>query len=80
MLVSTKHRGGKRGIKETDHEKGQRNPAYEVGNGIKRSAGRLVSANLRIAHSTVGDYVRYAEQVGLDWAQVQEFGEPELKS
>jgi len=41
---------------------------------------RQVSASLRIAHSTVGDYVKRAEQAGLDWAQVEKLGESELKS
>ena len=41
---------------------------------------RQVSASLRIAHSTVGDYVKRAEQAGLDWAQVEKLGESELKA
>jgi len=41
---------------------------------------RQVAASLRISHSTVGDYVRRAEQTGLDWAQVEKLGETELKS
>ncbi len=41
---------------------------------------RQVAASLRIAHSTVGDYVKRAEQAGLDWAQVEKLGESELKS
>ncbi len=41
---------------------------------------RQVAASLRIAHSTVAAYVRRAEHAGLDWAQVEEMGETELKS
>ncbi len=41
---------------------------------------RQVAASLRIAHSTVGDYIKRAEQAGLDWAQVEKLGEVELKS
>jgi len=41
---------------------------------------RQVAASLRIAHSTVGDYVKRAEKAGLDWAQVEKLGEIELKN
>jgi len=41
---------------------------------------RQVAASLRISHSTVGDYVRRAEQAGLDWAQVEKLGDTELKN
>ena len=41
---------------------------------------RQVAASLRISHSTVGDYVKRAEQADLDWAQVEKMGETELKS
>ncbi len=40
---------------------------------------RQVAASLRIAHSTVAAYVRRAERAGLDWVQVEEMGETELK-
>lgn len=46
ILVSTKHRGGIDGTKETDHEKVQRNPAREVEDGILRPAGGCQFANL----------------------------------
>lgn len=35
---------------------------------------RQVATSLRIFHSTVGDYVKRAEQTGLDWAQVEKLG------
>jgi transposase len=40
---------------------------------------RQVAASLRISHSTVGDYIKRAEQAGLDWAQIEKLGETELK-
>ena len=30
-------------------------------------SARQVGASLRIAHSTVGEYIQRAEQAGLDW-------------
>lgn len=41
---------------------------------------RQVAASLNIAHSTVGEYLKRAEQAGLDWEQAQELGEAELKA
>lgn len=40
---------------------------------------RQVAASLTIAHSTVGEYLKRAEQAGLDWEQARELGERELK-
>jgi DNA-binding transcriptional regulator LsrR (DeoR family) len=34
-------------------------------------SARQVGASLRISHSTVGEYLKRAEQAGLDWAQVE---------
>ena len=41
---------------------------------------RQVAASLKIAHSTVGEYLKRAEQAGLDWKQAQELEEAELKA
>ena len=41
---------------------------------------RQVSASLSIAHSTVGEYLKRAEQAGLDWEQAQGLGEADLKA
>lgn len=41
-------------------------------------SARQVSASLKIAHSTVGEYLRRAEQAGLDWTQAEELSESEL--
>lgn len=41
---------------------------------------RQVAASLKIAHSTVGEYVKRAEQAGLEWEQVRELEEAELKA
>lgn len=41
---------------------------------------RQVSASLNIAHSTVGEYLKRAEQAGLDWEQAQGLGEVDLKA
>jgi transposase len=41
---------------------------------------RQVAASLRIAHSTVGEYLKRAEQAGLDWEQAQMQEEAELKA
>jgi transposase len=41
---------------------------------------RQVAASLKIAHSTVGEYLKRAEQAGLDWEQAQELEEAELKA
>lgn len=48
---------------------------------LKWSVGlsdRQVGASLRIAHSTVGEYLKRAEQAGLDWTQAERMSEPEL--
>jgi transposase len=39
-----------------------------------------VAASLKIAHSTVGEYLKRAEQAGLDWEQAQKLEETELKT
>lgn len=36
-------------------------------------------ASLKIAHSTVGEYVKRAERAGLDWSQAENMTETELK-
>ncbi len=41
---------------------------------------RQVAASLKIAHSTVGEYLKRAEQAGLNWEQAQGLGEAELKA
>jgi transposase len=41
---------------------------------------RQVAASLKIAHSTVGGYLKRAERAGLDWEQAQELEEAELKA
>lgn len=41
---------------------------------------RQVAASLKIAHSTVGEYLKRAAQAGLDWKQAQELEEAELKA
>jgi len=41
---------------------------------------RQVAASLKIAHSTVGEYLKRAERAGLDWEQVQALEETELKT
>ena len=41
---------------------------------------RQVAASLRIAHSTVGEYLKRAEQAGLDWEQARGLEEAELKA
>ena len=41
---------------------------------------RQVSASMNIAHSTVGEYLKRAEQAGLDWEQAQGLEEAELKA
>ncbi|MEW6405333.1 MAG: IS21 family transposase [Chloroflexota bacterium] len=41
---------------------------------------RQVSASLKIAHSTVGEYLKRAEQAGLDWEQAQGLEEADLKA
>jgi transposase len=38
-------------------------------------SARQVAASLRISHSTVGEYLKRAEQAGLDWAQVESMSE-----
>ena len=40
---------------------------------------RQTSASLKIAHSTVGEYVKRAERAGLDWSQAETMLEAELK-
>lgn len=47
---------------------------------VLRLSDRQVSASLNIAHSTVGEYLKRAEQAGLDWEQAQGLGEAELKA
>lgn len=42
-------------------------------------SARQVGASLRIAHSTVGEYIQRAEQAGLDWDQVQTMDEADLQ-
>lgn len=42
-------------------------------------SARQVGASLRIAHSTVGEYIKRAEQAGLDWDQIQAMDEADLK-
>jgi hypothetical protein len=41
-------------------------------------SARQVGASLRISHSTVGEYLKRAEQAGLDWAQVEGMSETAL--
>jgi len=41
---------------------------------------RQTGASLKIAHSTVGEYVKRAERAGLDWAQAESMQEAELKN
>jgi transposase len=41
---------------------------------------RQVAASLNIAHSTVGEYLKRAEQAGLDWEQARGLEEAELKA
>ena len=41
---------------------------------------RMIGASLKIAHSTVGEYLKRAERAGLDWAQVENMAESELKA
>lgn len=41
-------------------------------------SARQVSASLKIAHSTVGEYLKRAEQAGLDWPQAEKLSEAEL--
>jgi transposase len=41
-------------------------------------SARQVGASLRISHSTVGEYLKRAEQAGLDWAQVEGMTEAEI--
>jgi len=38
-------------------------------------SARQVAASLRISHSTVGEYIKRAEQAGMDWAQVESMSE-----
>jgi transposase len=38
-------------------------------------SSRQVAASLRISHSTVGEYIKRAEQAGMDWAQVESIPE-----
>ena len=40
---------------------------------------RQTGASLKIAHSTVGEYVKRAQRAGLDWTQVENMTEAELK-
>ena len=40
---------------------------------------RQTGASLKVAHSTVGEYVKRAQRAGLDWAQVEGMTEAELK-
>ena len=40
---------------------------------------RQTGASLKIAHSTVGEYVKRAERAGLDWSQAENMTETELK-
>ena len=40
---------------------------------------RKVGASLKIAHSTVGEYVKRAERAGLDWPQAEKMTEMELR-
>ena len=40
---------------------------------------RQTGASLKIAHSTVGEYVKRAQRAGLDWAQAENLTEAELK-
>ncbi len=40
---------------------------------------RQTGASLKIAHSTVGEYVKRAERAGLDWSQAETMLEAELK-
>ena len=41
-------------------------------------SARQVAASLRISHSTVGEYLKRAEQAGLDWAQVESMSEASI--
>jgi hypothetical protein len=40
---------------------------------------RQAGASLKVAHSTVGEYVKRAQRAGLNWAQVENMTEAELK-
>ena len=41
---------------------------------------RQVGASLKVAHSTVGEYIKRAQRAGLDWDQVENMAEAELKA
>jgi transposase len=41
---------------------------------------RMVGASLKVAHSTVGEYIKRAQRAGLDWTQVENMTEAELKA
>jgi transposase len=41
---------------------------------------RQVGASLKVAHSTVGEYVKRSQRAGLDWAQVASMAEAELEA
>ena len=40
---------------------------------------RQTSVSLKVAHSTVGEYVKRAERAGLDWSQAENMPEAALK-
>ena len=40
---------------------------------------RQVGVSLKVAHSTVGEYVKRAERAGLDWPQAEKLKETELR-
>lgn len=42
-------------------------------------SNRQVGASLKIAHSTVGEYIKRAERAGLDWEQAETMDEANLK-
>ena len=44
-----------------------------------RLSDRQVGASLKIAHSTVGEYIKRAERAGLDWPQVEKMEAAELR-
>lgn len=46
---------------------------------VLRLSDRQVGASLKIAHSTVGEYIKRAERAGLDWPQVEKMEEAELR-
>ncbi len=46
---------------------------------VLRLSDRQVGASLKIAHSTVGEYIKRAQRAGLDWPQVEKIEEAELR-